>query len=162
MPTPRQPLSGNNTIAPLAVSWLSDDRHGAQLLTAAREHIAVEQAAKQALPTALAQVCRVARIERQHMTLAVPAAAYAAKLRQLAPSMMRKLHDSGWNISQISVKVQANLAATQTKKAPRQITPLGATALKAFETLHEELQPGPLADAVQRLLQRHQQPAQDS
>ena len=157
MPTHRQQPSGNHEVAPLAVSWLSDDQHGAQVLTTARELIAIEAAARRALPMALAQVCRVARIERQQITLAVPAAAYAAKLRQLAPSIIRVLHDSGWNVTQISVKVQANLATGQTKKAPRQVTPLDATALKAFEELHHELRPGPLADAVQRLLQRHQQ-----
>ncbi|AIT26820.1 hypothetical protein D558_2158 [Bordetella holmesii 44057] len=33
--------------------------------------------------------------------------------------------------------------------------PLGDTALKAFEDLQQQLTPGPLADAVTRLLRHH-------
>lgn len=153
----RPQVSQEATTATLAVNWLSDDQHGAQVLTTARELIAVEQAAIQILPPALAEVCKVARIERQQITLAVPAAAYAAKLRQLAPRIIQRLNSSGWNLNQIVVKVQAGLGKTQTKTAPREVTPLDDAALKAFETLYSELRPGPLADAVQRLLRHHQQ-----
>ncbi|NYT60145.1 DUF721 domain-containing protein [Alcaligenaceae bacterium] len=148
--------SSDATAAVLAVSWLSDDQRGSQVLAAARELIAVEEAAKQALPPALAEVCKVARIERQQITLAVPGAAYAAKLRQVAPRIIQLLNSRGWNLTQISVRVQAGLAKTQTKKPTREIVPLDDTALKAFETLHSGLRPGPLADAVQRLLRHHQ------
>jgi len=148
--------SSDATAAVLAVSWLRDDQRGSQVLAAARELIAVEQAAKQALPPALAEVCKVARIERQQITLAVPGAAHAAKLRQVAPRIIQLLNSRGWNITQISVRVQAGLAKTQTKTPTREIVPLDDTALKAFETLHSGLRPGPLADAVQRLLAHHQ------
>src|SRR5690606_18678601 len=130
---------------------------GAQVLATARELLAIEQAAKQALPPALAAVCKVARIERQQVVLAVPGAAYAAKLRQMAPRIMQLLNTRGWNLTQIEVKVQASLNKTQTKTAPREITPLDAAALSAFETLYQDLPPGPLANAVQRLLHHHRQ-----
>ncbi len=148
--------SSETTAAVLAVSWLSDDQRGSQVLAAARELIAVEQAAKQALPPALAEVCKVARIDRQQITLAVPGAAHAAKLRQIAPRIIQLLNSKGWNLTQISVRVQAGLAKTRTKTPSREVVPLDGTALKAFETLHSELRPGPLADAVQRLLRHHQ------
>ncbi|MGB6106144.1 MAG: DciA family protein [Pusillimonas sp.] len=151
---PRQSLDA--TPATLAVSWLGSDQHGAQVLMAARNLIAAEQAAKQALPPALAAVCKVARIERQHITLAVPGAAYAAKLRQVAPRVLQLLNGSGWNLNEISVKVQAGLGQNQTKSAPREVIPLDDAALEAFETLRSGLRPGPLADAVQRLLRHHQ------
>ena len=149
----------STSVAPLALKWLGEDRHGSQILTAARELIALEQTAKQALPPALAAVCKVARMERQQIVLAVPSAAYAAKLRQLAPRILQQLNTRGWNLNQIDVKVQAGLTKAQTKTAPRETIPLDAAALQAFETLYSELRPGLLADAVQRLLKHHRQEA---
>lgn len=139
-----------------AINWLGSDQHSANVLTTARMLISIEHAAKKVLPPALAQVCRVARIERQQITLAVPSAAYASRLRQLAPRIIQLLAGSGWNLNEISVKVQAGLLQNQTKTAPlREAVPLDKNALEAFEKLGEGLNPGPLADAVKRLLTRH-------
>ena len=118
--------------------------------------LSIEQVTKKVLPPALAQACRVARIDEQRIILAVPSAAYASKLRQLAPRIAELLKASGWNLNEIIVKVQAGLLQTRTKTTPpRQITPLDAKALNAFEELQNNLTPGPLADAVQRLLNHH-------
>jgi len=139
-----------------AIGWLDADQHGASVLTTARMLLAIEQAARQILPPGLAQVCRVARMERQQITLAVPSAAYAARLRQLAPRVAAQLASSGWNLNEIHVKVQAGLLQSQTKTAsPRQAIPLDHDALDAFEELQRKLRPGSLADAVSRLLRRH-------
>lgn len=117
--------------------------------------LAAEQATKDALPPALARVCKVARIERQQITLAVPSAAYAARLRQLAPSIVQTLAGGGWNLTEIKVKVQAGLLQSQTKKSGKEVVPLDSAALDAFDELRGNLRPGPLADAVKRLLDRH-------
>ncbi len=139
-----------------AIGWLGSDQHGASVLTTARMLIAIEHAAKKVLPPALAQVCRVARIDRQQITLAVPSAAYAARLRQLAPRIIQLLTGAGWNLNELDVKVQAGLLQSQTKTAQaREVVPLDDNALKAFEKLEEALAPGPLADAVARLLTNH-------
>lgn len=143
--------------ATLAVGWLGSDARGAQVLTVARNLLDVEQAIKAALPAALADVCRAARIERQQLTLAVPSAAYASKLRQLAPSIVRLLADGGWNLNEIIVKVQAGLLKSQTKTTLRDVTPLNESALRAFDELHRNIRPGPLADAISRLLRHHRQ-----
>ncbi|HUH60520.1 MAG TPA: DciA family protein [Candidimonas sp.] len=138
-----------------ALSWIGSDQHGAQVLTMARNLLAVENAAKEILPPALAQVFKVARIERQQITLAVPSAAYASKLRQLAPRIVQLLTDAGWNLNEIIVKVQAGLAQSQTKTAAREVTPLDDAALEAFDELQNNIRPGALADAIKRLLARH-------
>lgn len=143
--------------ATLAVSWLNDDQHGSEVLATARNLIAVENATKNTLPAALAGVCRVARIDRQEITLAVPSAAYASKLRQLAPRILLHLNSSGWNLNEISVKVQVSLLQTETKETPRQVEPLGEQALSAFAELQSKLRPGPLADAIQQLLSHHKE-----
>src|SRR5690606_20385820 len=95
------------------------------VLTTARMLIAIEHAAKKVLPPALAQVCRVARIDRQQITLAVPSAAYAARLRQLAPRIIQLLTGDGWNLNELDVRVQASLLQNKIKAAPaREVVPL--------------------------------------
>jgi hypothetical protein len=141
--------------AVLALKWLDGDQRGAQVLATARNLLQVEQTAKTVLPAALAEVCKVARIERQQLTLAVPSAAYAAKLRQLAPRVVKLLTDNGWNLNEIIVKVQAHSSRIETKPAVREVVPLDDSALAAFDDLQSKLRPGPLADAINRLLKHH-------
>ena len=154
---PKQRTTENFSPADLtAIHWLGSDQHGAQVLTTARLLLSIEQVTKKVLPPALAQACRVARIDGQQITLAVPSAAYASKLRQLAPRIAELLTASGWNLNEIIVKVQAGLLQAQTKATPsRQVAPLGEKALNAFAELQNNLNPGPLADTVQRLLNHH-------
>lgn len=139
-----------------AIGWLGSDQHSASVLTTARMLLAIEQAAGEILPPALRQVCRVARIDRQQVTLAVPGAAHAAKLRQLAPRIAQRLSEGGWNLNQVQIRVQAGLSHIGTNPPrAKNVEPLGAKALDAFEALHAALRPGPLADAVSRLLAHH-------
>lgn len=141
--------------ATLALSWLDGDQHGSQVLATARHLLAVEQAIQQVLPAPLNLGCKVARIDRQHITLAVPSAAYSSKLRQLGPRILERLKDNGWNLTEISVRVQGGLHKTETKVTQREVVPLDDQALAAFDTLRLGLAPGPLSDAVNRLLSRH-------
>lgn len=147
--------SHRNLTDTLALSWLRSDQHGASVLTTANQLLAAEQETRHVLPPGMADVCRVARIERQQITLAVPSAAYASKLRQLAPRVLLRLNDAGWNLTEVSVRVQGTLAKNVTKPPTRETEPLGSTALEAFGRLHAELPPGPLSEAIERLLKRH-------
>jgi len=144
--------------ADTAIDWLSSDRHGANVLTTARTLLALEAAIQKMLPSGLAQGCRVARMEDQRVTLAVPSAAYAARLRQLAPRTVAQLAGSGWNLTEIQVKVQAGLLQERIKVSqPKQSIPLDSNAVDAFRDLHDNLRPGPLADAIAKLVARHKQ-----
>jgi len=109
------------------------------------------------LPAPLNAICQVAKVENQRVILAVPNAAYAAKLRQLAPRMAQALTARGWNLNEIAVRVQAGLGSigTEMSRPPRQVEPLDEQALEAFEALRGQLRPGPLAEAVDRLLAHH-------
>jgi len=126
-------------------------------LATARAHLQIQRAVAAVLPPALGAVCVVAKLENQRLQLAVPSAAHAAKLRQLGPRIAQALGAQGWNLNEIAVKVQAGMPKPGAKspRPPKEAEPLGATALDAFETLREKLQPGPLADAVARLLAHH-------
>jgi len=102
-------------------------------------------------------VCVVAKLETPRLQLAVPSAAHAAKLRQLAPRIAQALNTQGWNLNEIAVRVQAGMPRPGAKapRPPKEAEPLGETALNAFETLKENVRPGPLADAIARLLAHH-------
>lgn len=147
-----------NTDALLALNWLGTDRHGASVLITAQNLLAAEQTLGRLLPPAIAAACRVARLEGQQITLAVPSAAYASKLRQLAPRVVQGLNDAGWNLNEVNVRVQGSLARSVTPTSMRDIEPLGSTALQAFQQLKNDLTPGPLSDAIERLLARHGPP----
>jgi hypothetical protein len=139
-----------------AIDWLGVDAHGANVLATAQQMLALEDAAKRLLPPALGRVCRVGKLNRQHRPRVVPAAAHAARLRQLTPSILADLAASGWNLNEIAVKIQANIAPDETLlRAGKDVNPLGAEGLQAFADLRDQLPAGPLADAVARLLERH-------
>ncbi|MDQ8033605.1 DciA family protein [Bordetella genomosp. 1] len=130
---------------------------GAGVLATARAHLQIQHAIAAVLPPALAAVCVVAKVESQRMMLAVPGPVHAAKLRQLAPRIAQTLSSQGWNLTEISVRIQAGMPRPGQKapRPPKESQPLGDTALKAFSELHGDLRPGPLADAVARLLRHH-------
>jgi len=150
-------FQGKTPPATLAVSWLGNDQQGANVLAAARNLLSAQEAVRESLPPALARACQVARIDRQRMTLAVPSAAYAAKLRQLAPRIIQLLASRGWDLQDVNVKVQASLPWGQEKAVEREVVPLDDNALQAFDALRSNIRPGPLADAIGRLLAHHRQ-----
>ncbi|ARP75356.1 flagellar hook-length control protein FliK [Bordetella genomosp. 6] len=140
-----------------ALGWLGHDMRGAGVLATARKHLQIQHAVAAVLPPALGALCVVAKLENQQLQLAVPGPAHAAKLRQMAPRIAQTLTEQGWNVNEISVRVQAGMPRPGQKapRPPKLAQPLGSTALDAFETLHRGLRPGPLADAVARLLKHH-------
>src|SRR3546814_16267056 len=98
-----------NALAPkelTALDWLRSDRQGATVLSTANLLLSAERAIRDILPPALAQACRVARLDRQQITLTVPRAAHAAKLRQFAPRITRNLEASGTKHNEAIIKIQ--------------------------------------------------------
>jgi hypothetical protein len=141
-----------------ALAWLGNDTRAAGVLATARLHIQVQQIVAGVLPPAVGAVCRVAKLESQRLQLAVPSAAHAARLRQMAPRIAQALAAAGWNIGEIAVKVHAGMpSGSKPPRPPKEAMPLGDTALAAFDALHDTLRPGPLADAVARLLKHHRE-----
>lgn len=151
------PGNRRSNSAGLAASWLARGPQGAQVLATAHQLMALERVVRGQLPPSLAARVHAATVNRQHLTLAVPGSAYASKLRQLAPSLLEALNQAGWNLTGISVRIQASLSqnGTNLPSQPRMVQPLGEAALQAFDTLKASVQPGPLADAIDRLLKHH-------
>jgi hypothetical protein len=70
------------------------------------------------------------------------------------------MQSAGWNVAEIKLKVQGGLGLPEVTKPPREARTLDQQDLKAFEELRGALRPGPLSDAVAKLLKHHQtQPA---
>ncbi|MAK55651.1 MAG: flagellar hook-length control protein FliK [Pusillimonas sp.] len=139
-----------------AIDWLGQNRQSADVLATARRMIEMEHVISQALPDNLARASRVAHIGSAEITLAVPSAAHAAKFRQLAPRIVQRLCQHGWNINQLKVKVQAGLNRNVTNMSrKKEVNPLDEQALTSFEELYRNTPPGPLAESLKRLIQRH-------
>src|SRR3546814_13067622 len=99
-----------NALAPkelTALDWLRSDRQGATVLSTANLLLSAERAIRDIPPPPLAQARRVPRIDRQHITPAVPSAQPAPKLTKLAPSITRPLDEGGRALKEVHVKVQA-------------------------------------------------------
>jgi len=139
------------------VDWLGHGQSSAQMLATARQLLALEQAVQQTLSPALRQVCRVARLDKQQLTLVVPGAIQASRLRQLTPRILEKLTADGWHLSAIVIKIQARTFQPPAPPPGKEAIALNEEALRSFDALHTQLPSGVLAEAVERLLRRHRQ-----
>lgn len=139
------------------MSWLGHDAAGAGVLATARRHLQMQQALVALLPPGLGGACAVIKLDNQRLELAVPGPAYAAKLRQMAPSLAQALAQRGWLLNEIAVRVQAGMPrpGSRAPKPPKTAQPLGPQALQAFDELGKSLRPGPLSEAIARLLAHH-------
>jgi hypothetical protein len=139
------------------MSWLGHDMYGAGVLATAQRHLQIQHALAALLPPGLGNVCAVIKLDNQRLELAVPGPAYAAKLRQMAPSLAQALAERGWLLNEISVRIQAGMPrpGSRAAKPPKEAQPLGPQALQAFDDLGKTVRPGPLADAIARLLAHH-------
>lgn len=147
--------SRSSDLASPVMGWLEKDPQ--QLLKTAQRYLQLEQLIQENLPAGI-QHCKVAHIDRQTVVLAVPSAAHANKLRQTIPTLLDKLQQHQWQLNQIQIQIQSVLF---TGVKPLGIVRQGgaginASGIAAFEQLEKQLEEGPLALAVQRLLSRHQ------
>lgn len=152
---PRSTHGRTSTPGVPALDWLAGDQRGAGILDTARRLMEAEALLAQVLPPGLARRCKAAQIDRRRLTVSVPSPAHAARLRQLAPTVTARLRAAGWLVEDIVVRIDAGLGRPAAERPPRQTEGLGEGALDAFEALRRSLRPGPLADAVGRLLRRH-------
>ena len=152
---PRRTRSPAQTGSTHLIGWLGHDSQSANVLATAQMHLKLRSAVVQRLPASMRTAFEVIKIENHVLTLMVSSAAFAAKFRQLAPTVTAGLQAAGWNVSEIKLKVQGGLGLPEVTKPPREARTLDQEDLKAFEDLGKNLRPGPLADAVSKLLRHH-------
>lgn len=138
------------------IGWLGNDTQSANVLATAQMHLKMRHAVVQKLPVNMRNAFEVLKLDNQILTLMVSSAAFAAKFRQFAPTVSLAMQDAGWNIKEIKLKVQGGLGLPEVQKPLREARTLDQQDLKSFETLRSNLRPGPLADAVAKLLRHHQ------
>lgn len=138
-----------------ALDWLDKNPKTANLIVTARELIAVQKLIKQLVPRPIAKHTVVAQINGQQMVLIVPGPAYAARLKQVQTSLVKQLNKNGWNIDEIIVQIDAYMSVTETKPAHKKTNVLNQESLNEFAKLEQQVAPGPLADAISRLLAHH-------
>jgi hypothetical protein len=142
----------------LLIGWLGNDTQTASVLATAQLHLKIRAAVSAALPEAMREAFEVVKIENNTLTLTVSSAAFAAKFRQISPRVTAHIQSHGWSVSEIKLRVQGGIGLAPVVKPPREARLLDQQDLKAFEQLNQQLRPGPLADAVSKLLRHHKAP----
>ena len=146
--------SGPGGGAPL-FGWLGRDANAAAVLATAQRHIQMRAEVSAALPAPMRGAFEVLKLENGVLTLSVSSAAFASKFRQLAPRVTAHLQGAGWNLIEIRLRVQGPMGFGEQPRPKKEARALDGQDLKSFEDLSAQLRPGPLADAVSRLLAHH-------
>ena len=95
---------------------------------------------------------RVLNFKDSQLLLAAPNSAAAAKLKLLAPALVRFLVERRWQVNSVSIRVQPTMA--RPGAVARQAVQFSTFALQALRTLHGEMRPSPAREALGRLLRR--------
>ncbi|MDE2343959.1 MAG: DUF721 domain-containing protein [Betaproteobacteria bacterium] len=120
-------------------------------LKARLKHVApLQEALQRALPAALRPHAQVTTVEGPRLQVQVSSQAVAAKLRMLAPTLLRDFQRLAPEISTVQFQV-APTAGSPSRH--RMANELPDKALDHFESLAGALPPSPLRTAVLRLLQ---------
>lgn len=106
---------------------------------------------------ALFDACSVMRFDGDQLTIGVPNAALAAKLKQQLPKLQESLLQRGWQVNAIRIKVQVRKIGEKTMRQKEIEMP--NKALSAFEDLRNTLEKSrgneTLAAALSNMLKRH-------
>lgn len=126
----------------------------------ARRLIVLQQLLLEATPTALTAAARVTDLKAGTLIVLADNPAVAAKLRQLAPRLLKHLQKQQPEITGIRVGVQVK---THKIKAEHEVTkhPLPPEAIKNLGGLADALPPSSLKSALARLLARRISTKQD-
>lgn len=145
----------SNRSASHALQWAEQGSQTGSVVLAAQRLIELQGIIEGALPRAMQMGFAVAGIRANELTMLANNAALAAKLRQMQPSIIKAAGLAGWNIDSLKIKVATRPNIPPITKYAKQARPLDQADLGHFKTLSENLDAGPLADAVERLLRRH-------
>jgi len=113
----------------------------------------LQQLLLEAAPFSLASACRVLDLKAGTLVVLADNPAVAAKLRQIAPRVLKHLQNQQPEITGIRVGVQVK---THKIKAEEDVTrpPLPPEAIRDLGCLSRDLPPSPLKAALARMLSR--------
>lgn len=150
--THRQQSNGEKT----ALGWLKDDEQKANILKTASYYLDIQNTILASLHDPVTQACKILKFDNGTLVIAVPSAAYAAKIRQLTPRISQLLMNQGLNVNEVRIRIQANLyqPEPQARAHTENRAILNQSALDAFDKLHKTLPEGELSDTIARILKR--------
>lgn len=114
----------------------------------------LQQYWEQVAPQPLAETCQVGGARDQVLVLYANNGAIAAKIRQLAPTLLDKFKKNGFEVTAIQVRVQVHRPAPDKKPARR--PRIGSVGMASLRQLAERLEASPLRKALERMLERHE------
>lgn len=104
-------------------------------------------------PPSLAQTCRVSGLRDRVLVLYANNGTVAAKLRQLAPTVLEKFQKNGIEVTSILVRVQAGFRPP--RKRPPKSLHLGSAGMGHLRQLAGRLEDSPLKQVLEAMLERH-------
>ncbi|WP_235914350.1 DciA family protein [Rugamonas rivuli] len=123
-----------------ATDFLRRDDKMAALLPAIERMAALQKDCAAALP-AMFKYCEILAFEDGQLTLSLPNAALAAKLKQQLPKLQDTLARRGWQVHGVKLKVQMSKPA-EIKEQMRALS-LTEAAVTAFDELGDALEDTP-------------------
>lgn len=104
-------------------------------------------------PPPLAQMCRISGLQDRILVLYANNGAIAAKVRQLAPTLLEKFQKRGVEVTSILVRVQASYRPPQERPLKR--LHIGSVGTACLQQLAGQLGESPLKRALEAMLERH-------
>jgi hypothetical protein len=130
--------------APSASQWLQRDSQFSQLTREVDQLLVIQQLLVEQL--GLKQL-RVVRYDQQTLTVIVPGAAAAAKLRQSEPELITHLQHAGWQCSRIKARPQTQFdKIDQPAVVFRQ--PISEPTVRRLSATAQALEDGPIKEAL--------------
>jgi len=124
------------------------------VLSKTRELRALSELVQNFLATELRRETRVANLKEGKLALFAANSAVAAKLRLLAPALVRFLQERRMQVILVSVRVQPIESLKNACGAQKSVH-LSTHAIERLRQLYERLSASPARDAVAKMLRRH-------
>ncbi len=143
-----------NSVSVQVLGWLGKENMSASVLMTAQRLLSLQESLAQQLPPALQKNFVVLKWGDGELKLGTQGSAQAAKLRQFAPRMQHRMTELGHKVDAVTIKVLAEPPVPAAVHLVKEARPIDGSDLGHFVLLANSLEPGPLADAVAKLIAR--------
>ncbi|MBA2483994.1 MAG: DUF721 domain-containing protein [Nitrosomonas sp.] len=112
----------------------------------------IQQSSSKIIPSHLAEHCTIGLPTNGKLTIFAQNGAIATKLKQITPSVLKKIRNLGWEITSIQIATQAHSQAKNGDKINPKKRHLGQKGVTSLTQLAENLSDSPLKTAIESLL----------
>lgn len=112
----------------------------------------IQRSMSKFIPPHLAKHCTIGLPTNGKLTIFAQNGAIATKLKQITPSVLKKIKNLGWEITSIQIATQANSQAKNGDNINPSKRHLGQTGVTSLTQLAETLSDSPLKSAIESLL----------